>query len=435
MSRYRWPLAITLAIAVTAAFSLSPLVDVARAGAPLSGTLRTSVFYDLLAPVSNVVDALTLLTPAQYWETFALCALLFLAPGIIRDLRRPRQFSPARTARTVAQLAGGVVAVVGVILVAPRPMASLSLSDRDLVAVDFHSHTDASHDGRAGFSSDRNREWHRSSGFDVAYVTDHRDVAGALSGMARNPSRAGESTVLLPGVELRDKDEHVILIGIDPSRMDVTSPDWHGAAEAADGQSVPPLLLLSMPGDVVTIPPDEYSNSIRLAGIEVSDGSPRGLAQTAKDRAAILALAAKFRLALVAGSDNHGWGRTAPAWSVLRIPGWRDMAPEQLDVAIRRTMLTRGPASVQVIARRTAPVPSGKVETALGGVAIGLLIMRTMNLRERFSWIAWSWGLGLISLRRTRNNRKRLRARLRENMKKRVSPPLIDAAAAMQAAS
>jgi hypothetical protein len=435
LARYRWPLVITLAIAVTAAFSLSPLVDAGRPAAPLSATLQTSPLYDLLAPVSNALDALTFLSPRQYWATFALCAVFFFGPGILRDLRRPRRFSPTATILSVARFAGGVVAVIGVMLVATRPMASLSLSDPDLVAVDFHSHTEASHDGRPGFDAERNRAWHRSSGFDVAYVTDHNAIGGALSGMARNPIRSGDATVLLPGIELRDRDEHVILIGIDPRRMDVTSPDWHGAAEAADGQSVPPLLLLSMPGNSTTIPSDELQDPIRLAGIELSDGSPRGLAQTGTDRRAILAAAARFRLALVSASDNHGWGRAAPAWSVLRIPGWREMAPVQLDLAIRRTILARGQASVQVIARRIAAQPTGRVEAGLSGLGVALLMMRTMNLRERFSWIAWSWGLGLISLRRARNNRKRLRARLRETMRHRVRRPLIEAAAAMQAAS
>jgi hypothetical protein len=435
LSRYRWPLVITLALTVTAAFSLSPLVDAGRPRAPLAATLQTSPLYDLLAPVSNVLDALTFLSPKQYWATFALCAVFFFVPGILRDLRRPRRFSATATILSVARFAGGVVAVIGVMLVAMRPMASLSLSDPDLVAVDFHSHTEASHDGRSGFDAERNRAWHRSSGFDVAYITDHNAVGGALSGMARNPIHSGDATVLLPGIELRDRDEHVILIGIDPRRMDVTSPDWHGAAEAADGQSVPALLLLSMPGNAATIPSDELRDPIRLAGIELSDGSPRGLAQTGTDKPGILGVAARFHLALVSGSDNHGWGRAAPAWSVLRIPGWREMAPVQLDLAIRGTILTRGQTSVQVIARRLAAQPTGKVEAALSGFSVGFLMMRTMNLRERFSWIAWSWGLGLVSLGRARNNRKRLRARLRQAMKSRVRRPLIDAAAAMQAAS
>jgi hypothetical protein len=384
--------------------------------------------------VSSTLDALTLLTPAQYWATFALCALVFFAPGIVRDLRR-RSFSLGASALSVVRFLAGTVAVIGIMLMGWRPMAGLGLGDPDLIAVDFHSHTSASHDGRAGFDAERNREWHRSAGFNAAYITDHQTFDGALSASERNPSVAGESTTLLPGVELRDGDQHPLLLGVDPKRMKITSPDWQGAAVEADGGPVPPILLLTMPGNIVSVPPNEYTGAIRLAGIEVADGCPRGIAQTAKDRKGILALADKLHLAPVAGSDNHGWGRTAPAWSVLRIPGWRDMTPASLDIAIRRTILARVPGTTDVIARRTVPPPAGRVEAALGGISVGVLALRTMNLRERTSWILWSWAGALLSLIRARRTRRQLRIRVRESMRKKVRRPLVDAAAAMRVAS
>jgi hypothetical protein len=394
----------------------------------------TPLLYDILAPVSNILDTLTLLSPVQYWATFALCAVVFFAPGIARDLRRPRSFSLASTIISSLRFMGGTVAVIGIMLVVWRPMASLSLQDPDLIAVDFHSHTSASHDGRSDFDAERNREWHQSSGFNAAYVTDHRTLDGALSAAERNPSLAGAGTTLLPGVELRDADQHPILLGVDPVRMKITSPDWQEAAVEADGGPVPPILILTMPGNIARVPIGEISGAIRLAGVEASDGAPRGMAQTERDRKEILALADKLHLALVAGSDNHGWGRAAPAWSVLRIPGWRGMTPGSLDIAIRATILARVPGTTEIIARRTAASPSGKVETAVSGVAVGLSMLRTMNLRDRASWILWSWAGGLLSLIRARRNRRTLRIRVRERMRKTVRRPLIDAAAALRPA-
>ena len=414
---------------MTAAFSLSPLVDVVQPSSPAAASLATPFLYDILAPASNVLDALTLLSPAQYSATFALCAVFFFVPGIIRDLRRPRGFSLPSTIISCLRFIGGTVAIAGLVVVVSRPMASLRLHDPDLIAVDFHSHTSASHDGRADFDAESNREWHQSSGFDAAYVTDHRTFDGALSASERNPSLAGNGMTLLPGVELRDGDQHPILLGANPARTRITSADWEGTIVKTDAGPVPPILLLTMPGNLVRIPPNEYAGPIRLAGIEVSDGGPRGMAQTAKDRKDILALADKLHLAPVAGSDNHGWGRTAPAWSVLHIPGWRQMTPPSLDIAIRRTILARAPGTTMVIGRRIVAPPAGKVEAALGGIAVGSLMLRTMNLRDRLSWIAWSWGAALLSLARARRTRRQLRLRIRETMRKEVSRPLIDAAA------
>jgi len=428
ISRYRWPLVITATLAMTAVFSLSPLVDLTRPNAPLTASLRTPLAYDMFAPFSNVLDALTLLSPAQYWATFALCAASFLGLWTYRSTRSGAGFVAARFLRAVLGFMGGTLAVVGIMLVSTRPMASLVLADRDLVAVDFHSHTEASHDGRSGFDAEKNRQWHASSGFDAAYVTDHRTFDGALDGAARNPARSGDATVLLPGVELRDGDQHPILIGVDPKRMRITSPDWQDAAVKADGGPVPPMLLLSMPGNIHRIPLSETDGPVRVAGIEAADGSPRGMAQAARDRDAILAFAGKLHLAVVSASDNHGWGRTAPAWSVLRIPGWRAMTPPELDVAIRRTIITRGSKAVEVIARRTAGPPQSTVEAAAGGIAVALVMMRTMSLPDRLSWIVWSWGLCLLSLRNARRKGYRQRVRPRKRTDRELMP-VVDAAA------
>ncbi|HEX9220920.1 MAG TPA: hypothetical protein VF858_10590 [Gemmatimonadaceae bacterium] len=427
VSTYRWPLVITATLVMTAVFSLSPLVDVAHPNAGLSASLRTPTAYDLVAPASNVLDALTLLSPAQYWATFGFCGAVFMALWSYRRIRSRASFNIARFVRAALGFTGGAIAIVGIMLVPSRPMATLALGDRDLIAIDFHSHTDASHDGRPGFDAERNREWHSSSGFDAAYVTDHRTFDGALAGLERNPARAGDRTVLLPGVELRDGDEHPILIGVDPKRMRITSPDWEGAAVAADGGPAPPMLLLSMPGDILRIPMSMTTGAVRVAGIEVADGSPRGMAQSTRDRDAILALAGKLHLAIVSATDNHGWGRTPPAWSIMRIPGWRAMTPTELDIAIRRTIITRGPRAIEVIALRTAAPPGGKVEAALGGIAVALVMMRTMSLTDRLSWIVWTWTLYLFSVL---SARRRINLRIRAGQRAgRKAPRIVDAAA------
>ncbi|HEY1953269.1 MAG TPA: hypothetical protein VGG76_10750, partial [Gemmatimonadaceae bacterium] len=233
---------------------------------------------------------------------------------------------------------------------------------------------------------------------------------------------AGAGTVLLPGVELRDMGEHPILIGVDPLHTRITSPDWKDAAVTADGGAAPPLIFLALPGNLLQIPPTITSGKVRLAGVEISDGSPRGLAQSARDREAILALASRLDIATVAASDNHGWGRTAPAWSVMRIPGWRSMTPAALDVAIRRTIAERRHTAVQVIARRMAFEPASTIGFAGGGIGVALIMLRTMSLPDRISWVFWSWALCLIHLRFARTNRRGLRIRAQRSLLARRRP-------------
>src|SRR6185503_6877065 len=215
----------------------------------------------------------------------------------------------------------------------------------------------------------------------------------------------------------------------------ITSPDWESAAVAADGGPAPPILLLSLPGDVLRIPPAELHGPIRLAGVEASDGCPRGLAQAALQRDSILAISARLGVSLVSGSDNHGWGRAAPAWSLLRIAGWRTMTPPQLDIAIRQMILARGASAVQVVARRTAAPPHDAIQTALAGLSVGLIMARTMSSTDRISWVVWSWALCFASLRRSRTKRNRGRTFTGARLRKRSPTPPMDVAAAMSRAS
>jgi hypothetical protein len=433
-SRYQLPLVTTFAVTVTAVFSLPPLTISGASGVVPAATLRTSMGYDLIAPVSNVLDAMTLLTPSQHIATFALCAVVFLVSRC-RSLPRTRLHAKARTLAGLAVVfTAAFVVVIGAMLIVPRPMASLQLNDHDLVVVDFHSHTSASHDGRPGFDSEKNREWHRSSGFNVAYITDHRTFAGAIDGGERNPSNGGIGVVLLPGVELRDRGEHPILLGVDPTRTKITSPDWPGTIVTPAPGSVPPVLVLSMPGNLNRVPAQESVGSVRLAGIEESDASPRGMAQTARDRRRIEDLSNARGLALVSGSDNHGWGRTAAGWTVMRIPGWQTMPPQVIDAAIRSTLVRNAPGSIGVITRRTATSGTGEVQQALAGIAVIVTLLRVMNLRDRFSWVAWSWLAQLLAVLQAKRKRRRLRLLLPGRVRELAARPLVEVAA-LEAAS
>jgi hypothetical protein len=396
---WSWPITVTTALVVTSIFPLPALVDLTSPASLPSGTLHFSLAYHLLAPVSAALDTLTLLAPAQYLGTLGLGAIAFIWFAGFRESRRDGR-AARRLLKVGFRLIVGVVGLAELALVAKRPMAALALADPDLLAVDFHSHTAASHDGRAGFGAEENREWHASAGFAAAYITDHRTLEGAVNGANGNPGLAGAGTMLLPGVELRDGDEHPILIGVDPGRTRIASPNWQPALVGPDNDPTPPVLLLSLPGDILRVPAEMTGGRVRVAGIEMSDGSPRGIAQSGRDREAIQSFARRTSVATVSGSDNHGWGRTAAAWSVMRIPGWKTMTSSELDVAIRRTLIDEGPRAVQVVARRTAPIPDSIAGVAVSGFAVGLVMLRTMSLADRVACIAWSWSVcALVRLR------------------------------------
>lgn len=410
------PIAFSILIIGAGVWARSPVVDVLTKSDVAGIRLGASAWYTVLAPLSNVFDALTLLSLPQVFSTFAFIGVVALALRIratrSRETRLLPRFRVRDHLRFAATVFGAIIAITGLALLMPRPMARLRIGDKDLVAIDFHSHTSASHDGRPEFTPEANREWHRKAGFDVAYVTDHHTFAGANAAMLANPRIAGDGTVLLPGLEYLDGDEHVIAIGLDPSTTDSERREWHpiyAAPSAAPAAKVTPaLLILCLPGNLDVIPANEHLGVVRLAAVEISDGSPKGIAQAAQDRGAVIAHAKHLGISVVAGSDNHGWGRAALGWSVMRIPGWRAMSPQQLDVAIRSAILTGGAGAVQVMSRRLPPSPS-PLAVAMTGPDLALETVRDIGWRERVFYLVWLWfGWGIVVLVERRRFARRI---------------------------
>ncbi|MBC7843248.1 MAG: hypothetical protein H7099_13085 [Gemmatimonadaceae bacterium] len=266
-------------------------------------------------------------------------------------------------------------------------MARLVVDDPDLVAVDVHAHTASSHDARPDWTQARVREWHRASGFNVAYITDHKRFGGAIDAMASNPPRAGDGVVLLSGLEMRSAGQHVNVLSMTPAESTYVVDSDHLTAgiRLSDGRA--PLIVQTIPFDFKRFSgPGQDSLPVTRA-IELNDGAPRGLTTGLNRHAQILAMADSFNLALVAGSDNHGWGNTASGWTLVRVPGWRALSPGALAVKLEETMLG-GRHATQVVERRT-PLLSGILPLTMTLPMMFVSAARALTVPERVSWVAW----------------------------------------------
>jgi predicted metal-dependent phosphoesterase TrpH len=393
-----WPLAITGVVLASALLGPTALSEPVAGAAPGGAYLEVSWAYLLLAPLFGVLDTLSLLTLDQHYAVLATLIGAFVLWRAAR--RRTRRGWRARIgieAGVATACLLGLVAFYGYGIVGPRPMAGLAVRDSTAIVVDFHSHTAHSHDGRAGFGAEDNREWHASAGFDAVYVADHRTYQGYAEGAARNPGRAGDGTVLLPALEIKFANRYASVLG-EAWRYRSAMDGNHLIADSlyrATARGAPrPTLVLTIPGRIDSIPA-ATPDSIGYVAVEVNDASPRGLEQSRQDRGQILRLADSLDLALVASSNNHGWGRTAAAWTVLRIPGWRAMPPQRLSRAIEATLHGDRREASHVVERRI-PYPGGSVPAlALTVPAITWQMFGGLGSAERVSWLLWAWAIAL----------------------------------------
>ena len=432
----RIPLALLALVALGALFATPPLHDAATATNVPSTHLHHPFGYLLLAPLFGIWDILSLLTVSQHYAVLATVILLYVARRVcaVRTVRRELAADPDTAegaahrgfsvTLAVLELGGAVFFLVALLafyaaaVFLPRPMVALRLDDPDLIAVDFHSHTNRSHDGWSRFTAERSRAWHEGGGFDAAYITDHYTWAGVDDAAPANPARAGERTVMLSGMEVRLRNRHVNLLGhrdrylfaLDSTRHHL-DPD--SIAAARERGATPVTMLYTIPGPLDQVVPLTPGSPAGVVGIELSDGAPRGLEQVKAERAEILALADSMDLAVVAGSNIHGWGRTVPAWSVMRVPRWREMTASELGGAIEGVLHRDRRRAVTVVERRMPYHDGSRAALALTVPWLLWEHFRMLTVAERGSWIAW---IGLLLLVRTAWHRLKARtiARHRE---------------------
>ena len=400
--RILWPTLVTMVLLLPGLYPLPALRDSLNGLAFDGGRIVVSTWYLRLAPAFNLLDALSLLTLPQHYGVIGSVLIWWL---MRRTIAMRRAEAPPRWTREVLGLAGvlaGIVAVYAVGILVPRPMARLQVYDPDVVVVDFQSHTQASHDGRPGFDVEKNRAWHQAAGYHVSYVTDHLAPEGATSwreveqGLAANPARAGERTIIAAGIEAHSGGEHVNVLGARVADLPLFGPADHLTKRARLASGRPPVVVQTIPANLANFAHDGIDSLTPSIAIEVNDAAPRGLAQNLRDRPRILRMVDSLNLAPVAASDNHGWGSTAAAWSLMRIPGWRHLPPDSVAARIEDVIRTRRRFAVRTIERRTPQVGPPVSELVFTIPAILYELNASIGPMERLSWILWIWGLAFI---------------------------------------
>ena len=350
--------------------------------------------YVALAPLSNILDTLTLLTVGQHIAV----GLWVIGTFILIRVFRARKGTTIRRELVAASLfLVGLVLTYVVGALVPRPMARLNVTDLNVLALDFHAHTEHSHDGRSGWSEEHVRRWYGAAGYDAVYVTDHRTYEGAERGIASNPTLAGQGTMILQGIEAFYGGEHVNVLSAGRRYKGLTTPnmieiDPQSAALASLLTNASPVMIETVPGNLGKVPvPNDSTGAPGVMAIEIVDGAPRGLSQTRRERARIVHIADSLNLALVTGTDNHGWGRTAPAWTLMRIPGWRGMTTDSLSRRIEDVLRAGRRESTRTVERRVADGTT-PLSLAFAGPLVVWRMLTVIGPEERVMWLVWTWG-------------------------------------------
>lgn len=355
----RHPIAIALVVLLlaTAIDPLPLLVDAVTGSEPADVTLEQPVLYVVLAPLSSTLDALTFFSLDRARWALTVWAVALAAWGALRP-GTPR----LRVGRAlVGPLA--LVALGGAAVLLPRPVPHFAAADTSSTILDYHAHTEASHDGRRGWTSARLAAWHARQGFEASYVTDHNIPFGRL---VTDPIR------LLPGVEWSVYRQHVVAIG--PVRPIVRD---------SFGGDTPRMLRLFREVErqgalsIASLP--EYWRNHRgdldafvaagVDGFEIVNCAPKAIGFPPAARREVVALAARHDLVVVGASDNHGWGQVTCVWNLSHAGA-------------------QGYRANRVVARPLALL-QGEWLPWTAPVTQPWFMFRSLSWGERVSWLTW----------------------------------------------
>ena len=355
--------------------------------------LKAPPSYIVLAPLYSLWDGAAMLSLTRL-EGFVLgLALLFVVWRVARAVNRRR----LALRDELRALVGAVVLLllfIGGGLLSHRPMLRLEGQGPNLAAVDFHSHTSASHDVRgtamAGYDTEKNLQWHLRAGFDAAFVTDHNSTEGLVP--------VDVPVALCRGREVSAWRAHIVLLGGDLDS--VRGPyrrDWSGLLQLlADADTTYGSL------SVASIPEYERHHWGRLDslveggldGFEIVNASPKANELSQARRDSVIDLARRSGSFVVGVSDHHGWGATSMVWSLVSVPGW-EVEPDRLCRGVVDALQAGFPA-VRVVERHRLRADAW---WPLWLTPLGLLweTWRGMGWHLTVAWLCWIWSLWLVA--------------------------------------
>ncbi|OLC77677.1 MAG: hypothetical protein AUH78_03810 [Gemmatimonadetes bacterium 13_1_40CM_4_69_8] len=357
MRRHPIALALTTLLVLSALWPLPSLLDAVTGAPPGDADLTRPFLYLLMAPLTNLLDALTFLSLARAQALVATWMVALALWGLLR----PGSWR-LRMGRAALGI-GTMLFLVGATLALPRPVPRLVTADSSAVVLDYHAHTAASHDGRKRWTAADLADWHAAQGFQASYVTDHNLL---FTQRVEQPIR------LLPGVEWSVYRQHVVALSpataIDRDSFSRDTPAMLRLFAELHRQGS--LGIASLP---------EYWDHHRedldafvaagVDGFEIVNCAPKGLAFPSQARRDILDLAGPNDLLVTGASDNHGWGKVTCVWNVTH-PG------------------EQGFKANHVFARPLA-LAQGDLPAWNAAVTQPWLMLRGLSGSERVSWLTW----------------------------------------------
>jgi hypothetical protein len=392
------PLFTTAALLIARVVAAPAIADPTGAPLPAGLELSTPWIHLVLAPLFTLWDGTSMLSMSRLEGLVMGLVVLYVLWHAIRVWRHRR---PLREVGYALLALTGFLLFVLVGATWHRPMIGLSGVPEGMLVVDFHSHTNASHDVQGlmqGWDLEASRRWHRRAGFDAFFLTDHNTRNPAI-GQARD-----EVPYACEGIEISAWRAHVVLLGsVDSVDRRAYTTSLEGVLRLIEDASTRFDAI-----SIASIPEYERNHwnnlevfvAAGLDGFEIVNASPKANELSRARRDSVIAVARRANRIVVGVSDQHGWGATSMVWNLVPL-GNGQRSGQNPCSAITARLRTAGFEAVQVVERHRLRAEAWW-PAWLTPVGLVWETWRGMGWPLTLGWLAWVWAWAIIVHRRRR---------------------------------
>ena len=273
------------------------------------------------------------------------------------------------------------VALLIVIIFFPLPSNTIKNNNTDMILVNFHSHTEYSHDGIISLSG--LLQWHQRNGFDAFFISEHNHHTNTLKAVqAQRKGNLASNPFILCGQEYSGSN-HLLLLGLHRDFNTSNKPDEvvidsthanHGVAFVAHWFA----------DEHRTI---QYYIDCGVDGFEIANQA-EGISYDHHVFTDIVKNCISNDLLMIGACDYHGYGSACFVWNALHIPDWHQMNDDQKEASILNILRHHDQDKLAVLLYRDRMIFARSM-VFLSPVFTFSSYFRSLNFYQILSWIFW----------------------------------------------
>jgi predicted metal-dependent phosphoesterase TrpH len=273
------------------------------------------------------------------------------------------------------------VALLIAIIFFTLPSNTIINNNKDIILVNFHSHSEYSHDGL--ISQSDLMQWHKRNGFDAFFISEHNHHEKTLAAVQEQMNGQLPSLPLILCAEEYSGSNHLLLLGLQRNFITRNMSDSVviDSTHANDGVAMVAHWFKDKNRTI------QYYIDCGADGFEIANQA-KGISYDRRIFHDIVQNCISNDLLMIGASDYHGYGSASFVWNAIKIPGWHQKNYEQKQTSILDILRDHDQSKITVLLYRDRQI-FARSKVFFSPIFTFIAYFRSLNFYQILSWIFW----------------------------------------------